>query len=125
MTELHATIFARVAEIQQAAQTVPHGPWVVEKLDKGYPQRITNAAAVIVAECYEEPSIPPVTARFIAEWGPTAATRVASDAYQLAQIHRVIVDGSQSRCGICGPIEPAFETCYTVRIVADLVGIKS
>ncbi|HEY5989106.1 MAG TPA: hypothetical protein VIV12_22405 [Streptosporangiaceae bacterium] len=55
-----------LGEIEARAAAVPRGPWVVETSPSGYPQRITNAEALLLAECYTNPDYPPAVAEFLA-----------------------------------------------------------
>lgn len=73
-----------VAALEQAARELQagnaHGPW---EWQGGYPQRITNPAAVVIADCFENPDMPAQTAPFIAAADPASvlalveATRAA------------------------------------------------
>ena len=49
--------------IKARADAVPKGPWVIEG---DYPQSVTNAEALVIAECFEGPQWPPSIAEFIA-----------------------------------------------------------
>ena len=61
-----------LTKIEAELAAVPDRPWTIFgcNMDKhplsefGYPQRITNGGAVLIAECYEEPLTPDI-ARFI------------------------------------------------------------
>lgn len=52
----------QLAEIKARVEAVPKGPWVIEG---DYPQRITNAEALVIAECFTVPQWPPSIAEFI------------------------------------------------------------
>lgn len=62
-----------LTKIEAGLAAVPDRPWTIFgcNMDKhplsefGYPQRITNGGAVLIAECYEEPLTPDI-AQFIA-----------------------------------------------------------
>lgn len=76
-------------ELKAAAEKIRHvavfaakGPWVVELLGEGtthpgYPQRITNAGATVIAETFTAPEIWAVEAEHIAFWDPATALLVA------------------------------------------------
>ncbi|MGH3377913.1 MAG: hypothetical protein ACRDP6_24585 [Actinoallomurus sp.] len=53
----------QLTEIEALVSAVPKAPWVIEG---DYPQRITNAEALVIAECFEGPQFPPSIAEFIA-----------------------------------------------------------
>lgn len=58
----------RLAGIRARLEAAPRGPWVIERLGElGYPQGITNGAALVIATCFEEPTYPLTVAPFIAE----------------------------------------------------------
>lgn len=56
-------ITERLAEIEARTNAVPKGPWVIEG---DYPQRVTNAEALVIAECFEGAQWSPSIAEFIA-----------------------------------------------------------
>lgn len=72
-------------ELRQAAQGIrdgitdlPYGPWHVELGQRGYPQRISNPAAVVVAETFTGPEARPAEAEHIALFDPIVAEAVAA-----------------------------------------------
>jgi hypothetical protein len=67
MDDLIAFLAARYDEAEALAQGVAHGPWHWEG---GYPQRISNPAAILVAECYTSPDAPAQEAEYIAAVNP-------------------------------------------------------
>lgn len=70
--ELITFLLARLTDDELAARDAAHGPWHVEG---GYPQRISNAAAVLVAECYTTPEAPPWEAEHITRHDPARVLR--------------------------------------------------
>lgn len=55
MSESSADMMRRAAKLlREHAEAAPHGPWSWEG---GYPQRITNEAAVLVADVFENPDM--------------------------------------------------------------------
>lgn len=75
------------AKIREVADGLPHGPWHVEPLGHGtshpgYPQRITNAEAVLIAETFVGAHDPrmdcgPTLPQYMALWHPGVAELVA------------------------------------------------
>jgi hypothetical protein len=76
---MSADLLRRAAkEMRQRAEDAPHGPWVWEAVGKsGYPQRVTNPEALLVAECFENPDFRAGCAEHIASWHPAVALAVA------------------------------------------------
>lgn len=72
MSDLSDFIRARLDEDEAAAKGVAHGPWYWEG---GYPQRISNPAAILVAECYTSPDAPAQEAEHIARHDPARVLR--------------------------------------------------
>lgn len=56
------------------SEAAPHGPWSWEG---GYPQRITNEAAVLVADVFENPDMRSTIASYIAMVDPTVGLALA------------------------------------------------
>lgn len=63
---------ARLDEVEKLARATPHGPWTWTAGQRGYPQRITNGAAVVVVEVFEGPDSPAAIAPFIVHRDPRA-----------------------------------------------------
>ena len=68
---------AAVQRIRDVSAWATKGPWHVEVGQTGYPQRVCNDAAVIVAQTFIGPGHPPVDAWHIAMWDPAATGAVA------------------------------------------------
>jgi hypothetical protein len=66
------------AKLRGRAEAAPHGPWNVQYFgDRGYPQRVSNEAAVLVANTYDGPPSPAGSAEFIALLHPPVALALA------------------------------------------------
>ncbi|MFI7691765.1 DUF6221 family protein [Nonomuraea sp. NPDC049655] len=52
------------------AEALPHGPWRVEMSERRYPQQISNAQAILIAETTTGPEHEPVIANYIALHDP-------------------------------------------------------
>lgn len=65
--------------MRERAQAVARGPWHWQALgDHGYPQRVVNEGAVLIAECFTSPDATRVVeAEYIASWHPAVAFAVA------------------------------------------------
>jgi hypothetical protein len=58
----------RLRELAEACEaSSAHGPW---EWTGGYPQRITNGAAALIAETFENPDMPPVLVEYLAACDP-------------------------------------------------------
>jgi hypothetical protein len=69
--DIAAFLEARLREEEEAARAAPAGPWSWEATGaSGYPQRITNSAATLIAECFENPDRPASCAEHIARQNP-------------------------------------------------------
>ena len=81
-----------LTKIEAELAAVPDRPWTIfgcnmdqyPESEFGYPQRITNGGAVLIAECFEEPLTPDI-ARFIAH-APTYLAALVEVAKE-AQLH--------------------------------------
>lgn len=89
MTDTPAkTIRRAVTLIRDRAREVPHGPWHWQALgDHGYPQRVYNESAVIVAESFTGPDARMADAEYIASWHPLVALAVADWLEASAKAH--------------------------------------
>lgn len=81
MTSASDELRAAAAKIRDLASRVPHGPWHVE-LGKnhrhpGYPQRISNPEATLIAETFTSPEFKPAEAEYIALMHPGVGTLLA------------------------------------------------
>lgn len=78
--ESPAALLRRAAEkMRTLAEAAPRGPWHVEVLNaKGYPQRISNAGAVVIGQTFTNPTYPPASANFIAAMHPDVALLIAA-----------------------------------------------
>lgn len=76
---MSADLLRRAAQVARtAADTAPRGPWTIAaRGPRGYPQSITNQAAVLVAETFDAPDSPQGAPRHIALWHPGVARMVA------------------------------------------------
>ncbi|MFI7644100.1 hypothetical protein [Nonomuraea sp. NPDC049400] len=63
------------AKLREKAENAPHGPWHWEGT---YPQRISNAAAIVVADTFTGPEVPPYGAEWITLVSPELAEPLAS-----------------------------------------------
>lgn len=90
---------ARYDEEQQLAEAAVPGPWHIELLGgKGYPQRISNARAIVIGQTYTNPAYPPVNAEHMVYWDPARvladiAAKRALLAY-LVRLAEVILDNN-------------------------------
>lgn len=93
-----------LGEIEARAAAVPRGPWVVETSPRGYPQRITNAEALLLAECYTNPDYPPAVARFLAHAREDIPRLLA----EVRRLQVLLADWFSERC-ICSAGGPTGE----------------
>jgi hypothetical protein len=77
--ESPAELLRRAAALMlQRAEAVAHGPWHWQALgDHGYPQRVLNAGASLIAECFTSPDAVLVEAEYIASWHPEVTKPIA------------------------------------------------
>ncbi len=76
--------------IQTRATMATRGPWHVEWDGTGYPQRVLNDAAVLVAETCTGPEWPPTDAEFIAHARDDIPALLAQVEYLRGRIERVL-----------------------------------
>ena len=76
---MSAELLRRAAkEMRERAEAAPTSPWHWEAVGKsGYPQRVSNPGAVVIAECFENPDFPASCAEHITSWHPAVALAVA------------------------------------------------
>lgn len=76
---MSADLLRRAAvKLREHAEAAPSGPWNVQYFgDRGYPQRVSNEAAVLVANTYDGPPSPAGSAEYIALMHPPVALAVA------------------------------------------------
>jgi hypothetical protein len=86
MPESPADTLRRAATLlRDRAMLQPHGPWHWEALGEGgYPQRVSNPEAIIVAETSTSPGAPAPACEYIAALHPTVVLRVADSWFALA-----------------------------------------
>lgn len=79
MTETAADTIRRAAALMRhRAQAAPTSPWHAERLgDEGYPQRISNPRAIIIAQTYSSPTKVDPTCDYIAALHPDVALHIA------------------------------------------------
>ena len=79
MTETPADTIRRAAALmRERAQGAPTGPWHWEGLgDDGYPQRISNPGAILIAQTYTNPAKAAPTCDYIAALHPAVALHIA------------------------------------------------
>lgn len=112
----------RLTEIEARTDAVPKGPWVIEGT---YPQQVTNAQALLIAECFTGPQVPPSIAEFITAARTDIPVLVA--ALRAALRHHEPVQLQDGRW-VCPPCSRAvglvvFAPCEAVQdITAALVG---
>lgn len=89
MTETPAATIRRAAALmRERAEAVPHGPWHWQAFgEHGYPQRVYNEGAVIVAESFTGPDARMADAEYIAAMGPEFALAVADWLEASAKAH--------------------------------------
>lgn len=106
-----------------AAEALPHGPWHIEGR---YPQTISNAEAIVIAETFEGPQFPPSIARHIVAHDPQDTIARCKAELALLADHSDFDfpanddDGPggyswTAHCDGCGQPTP----CRTVRLVAS------
>lgn len=91
-----------VADLRELrANGVPHGPWSWTAMG-GYPQRVTNPEAVIVAETYESPDAPAfVPEHIVAEANPAHALAAVRRWLGVVERH-TLWDKMHPECAGCG-----------------------
>ncbi|MFC6080943.1 DUF6221 family protein [Sphaerisporangium aureirubrum] len=103
---LHCQILAR----QGAAEAVPHGPWHIEGR---YPQGISNAEAIVIAETFTGPEVPPNIAQHIVAHDPRDT--IAHCEYELWELARH--EESPFRdCALCGSRDGDFPCQSLLRL---------
>lgn len=66
---------AAAKKLRDKAKNAPHGPWHIEG---AYPQRISNPAAIVIADTFTGPDVPPYAAQWITLVSPELAEPLAS-----------------------------------------------
>ncbi len=78
MADDAATMRRAAALMRDRAEAIPHGPWHWQALgEHGYPQRVVNEGAYLIAECFTGPDARLVEAEYIASMHPGVAAAVA------------------------------------------------
>lgn len=85
-SEVVEFINARLDEEEMAAVAATRGPWKVTA-PRGYPQRITNDRAVVIAETYMGPKVPPYDANHIVRQDPNRTFRKVRALRNLLKAH--------------------------------------
>lgn len=99
--------------ISERADAAVRGPWHVEYFgDSGYPQRIANDAAVLVADTHEGGGYPARTAEFIAAARSDVPALIAEVERLRAQLDEVKALHTDSIIGPC-------PSCYRPADVSD------
>ena len=94
---------ARITEEEADALAAPEGPWEWEAVGaSGYPQRVTNAAAVLVAECFENPDLPAACAAHIARNDPPAVLARCAALRAIFDEHELYYEHGKTWCSGCG-----------------------
>lgn len=102
-----------------AGAELPGVPWKVSG-HRDYPQRITNDRAVLIAECYDEPTKQRTTAEFIAH-APTDIEDLLAEVERLQQGAEQTEAAAQEAANILGNalIHPAPSNCWGQIASAD------
>jgi Family of unknown function (DUF6221) len=100
---------ARLDEDEMRAAGAPKGPWTWIAM-RGYPQRITNPEAAVVAHTYTEPDAPAYIAEHIVRHDPARTLLEVAAKRRIIAMHRENAIGDCRRCGE-GP-------CETLRALA-------
>lgn len=104
------TIRRGAALMRGRAQAAARGPWHVEPLGaKGYPQRVSNAQAIVIAQTYTSPVVSPVHAQYIATLHPGVALLIA-DSWEKAA---AVMDETES-VRVAPLVDHLGEDCPTV-----------
>lgn len=93
MNEMLAWLRAAIERDKAAAEALPHGPWHVELGRRGYPQRISNAEPILIAETYTGPEHAPDIAEHICRHDPRdTIARCEAELKILDRCERVIAN---------------------------------
>lgn len=124
MTDLRAAILARCDELERLARDQPHGPWSVLDSSSRERQRVTNGAALVIAECYDSGPAPTI-ADHIAAWDRDSVLALVSGAREMVAWHGLDSDELE-HCQTCedSPGKPADYPCSTLVLLARMIGAK-
>jgi hypothetical protein len=108
-SEITAFIAARLDEEEMTAIAATRGPWKVTA-PRGYPQRITNDRATLIAETYMGPEVPPHDANHIICQDPNRTFRKIRALRNLMKAH----------VGYYGPDDDEYLPVPTLSLIASI-----
>lgn len=118
MIDICVFIEARIGEDEAAAQAAPKGPW---KWMGIYPQHVTNDSATLIAECFENPDLPPSCATHITRHDPARVLRECAARRRTLERHRPEDIGPPGfPCLRCSHCVKAGETAWPCDDAKDL-----